>query len=169
MLTRIRGIFNSPQISDASSKSNAKFSTLLNELIRQAEDATRLQVANEHIAFGDEIQHLHVRDEELYQRTIRKLDKFAHLGWQTGILVPEFNHEQGRGDVLVYAKYKEAAFPVGRIRNSMTQPVFETLLQEFQENQRVIPVIIKTAPGRRRRDIGIIAYAKTDLLRFPTY
>ena len=42
-------------------------------------------------------------------------------------------------------------------------------MTEFTENQRVVPVIAKVAPGTTRRESSIIAYAKTDLLNFPTY
>jgi hypothetical protein len=51
----------------------------------------------------------------------------------------------------------------------MVTPVFEKLMAEFKENDRVVPIIAKVAPGTTRREFGIIAYSKTDLIQFPTY
>ena len=137
-------------------------------LVIEAQKALRLQVATDHIAYGPLIQHLSVREEEQYQRSIRLLKRYQEADWLTGALIPATNQE-GMDQLHIYLVHKNEAYKVGRLRNSMVQPVFQQLMTEFTENQRVVPVIAKVAPGTTRRESSIIAYAKTDLLNFPTY
>lgn len=140
----------------------------LTALAVEAAKAIRLQVSTDRIAYGPQIQHLSVRDEVLYQRSIRLLKRYQEADWLPGVLIP-CTSDEGVDQLHVYLLHKDQAHKVGRLRNSMVTPVFEQLITEFNENQRVVPVIAKVAPGTTRRESGIIAYAKTDLLNFPTY
>jgi len=134
----------------------------------EASKALRLETATDRIAYGPLIQHLSIREEEQYQRSIRLLKRYQEADWLTGALIPATNQE-GMDQLHIYLVHKNEAYKVGRLRNSMVQPVFQQLMTEFTENQRVVPVIAKVAPGTTRRESSIIAYAKTDLLNFPTY
>ena len=137
-------------------------------LTLEAAKALRLQVPTDRIAYDPLLQHLSVREEEQYQRSIRLLKRYQEADWLNGVLVPAITDDD-KEQLHVYLLHKDQAHKVGRLRNSMVTPVFEKLMAEFTENGRVVPVIAKVAPGTTRRESGIIAYAKTDLLNFPTY
>jgi hypothetical protein len=140
----------------------------LTALAVEAKTALRLGVPSDRIAYGPLIQHLSVREEEQYQRSIRLLHRFQQEDWLNGMLVP-FADDEGLNQLHVYLLHTDQAHKVGRLRNSMVTPVFKKLMAEFKENDRVVPIIAKVAPGTTRREFGIIAYAKTDLIQFPTY
>jgi len=140
----------------------------LSDLAVEAKTALRLGVPSDRIAYGPLIQHLSVREEDQYQRSIRLIHRYQQEDWLNGVLIPAIN-EDAAEQLHVYLLHQDQAHKVGRLRNSMVSPVFEQIMTEFKENNRVIPVIAKVAPGTTRREFGIIAYAKTDLISFPTY
>ena len=140
----------------------------MNSLAVEAKTALRLGVPSDRIAYGPLIQHLSVREEERYQRSIRLLHRYQQEDWLNGVLIPATTDDAAE-QLHVYLLHQDQAHKVGRLRNSMVSPVFDRLMTEFKENNLVVPVIAKVAPGTTRRDFGIIAYAKTDLINFPTY
>lgn len=141
----------------------------ITSLTLEAAHALHLQTATDYIAYGGQVQHLSVREEERYQRSIRRMRRIQMDSWLNGILIPSTDDATGRENVYVYLLEHDRAHRVGRLRHSMTEPIFGQLKNEFDTNQRVVPVIAKVAPGRSARELGIIAYAKTDLVDFPAY
>ena len=142
---------------------------MASDLVREADQALKLQVPSERVAYGPLIQHLSVRDEEQYQAAIKAIRKNQEDNWISGILIPGMDDDGEIYELHVYLELNGDAHKVGRLRNSMVEPIYEELLREYEENQRVIPIIAKVAPGRKNRELGVIAYAKTDLIHFPAY
>jgi hypothetical protein len=140
----------------------------ITSLALEAQKVLRLQVATDRIPYSHSLQHLTVRDEELYQRSIRMLERSQEADWLSGVLIPGTD-SNAREQLSLYLVHEQRAYKVGRLRNSMVTPVFKQLMTEYSENNRVIPVIAKVAPGTMRSQSGVIAYAKTDLINFPTY
>jgi len=121
------------------------------------------------IAFHTHLQYLSVRDEERYQHNIRHLSRGQQDTWLSGVLIPSYATGTEQEQLHLYLLRNGNAYKVGRLRNSMVTPIHAHLLEQFSEHQRVVPVIAKVAPGTGRSSFGIIAYAKTDLVQFPTY
>jgi len=141
----------------------------INTFATLAQESLELKRASERIAFHDSVQHLSVRDEELYQRALRTIHRHQQETWFPGVLIPSNDNREKQEQLLIYLLYRNEVFKVGRLRNSMVSPVFAQLKHEMKNNDRVIPVIGKVIPGSGSQASIVLAYAKTDLVQFPVY
>ena len=53
-----------------------------------AKESLELKIPSERIAFHDSVQHLSVRDEEQYQRSLRSIHKHQQETWVPGVPIP---------------------------------------------------------------------------------
>lgn len=123
----------------------------------------------ERIPFHDSVQHLSVRDEERYQRSLRAIQRHQQESWFPGVLIPSRDNRENQEQILLYLLYRTEVHKVGRLRNSMVSEVFDQLKDQMDKNQRVVPVIGKVIPGSGSQASTVLAYAKTDLVEFPVY
>jgi hypothetical protein len=138
-------------------------------LATAAQESLQLKIPTEGIPFHDSVQHLSVRDEEKYQRSLRSLYRHQQESWFPGVLIPSIDKQESQGQLWVYLLFRNDVHMVGRLRNSMVNPVFDLLKHEMEHNQRVVPVIGKVIPGVGSQASTMLAYAKTDLVQFPVY
>jgi len=134
-----------------------------------AKESLELKIPSERIAFHDSVQHLSVRDEERYQRSLRSIHKHQQEAWFPGVLIPSNDNREKQEQLWVYLLFRDEVHKVGRLRNSMVSPVFAQLKHELKNNERVVPIIGKVIPGSGNQASTVLAYAKTDLVQFPVY
>ena len=112
----------------------------ISALAIEAAQVLKLQVATDRIAFDVSLQHLSVREEERYQRSIRRIHRMQQQDWLTGVLIPSTDNDRGTPQIHVYLLDETVAHKVGRLRNSMVTPVYGKLKEELDIRERVVPV-----------------------------
>ena len=134
-----------------------------------AKESLELETPSENIAFHDSVQHLSVRDEERYQRSLRSIHRHQQEAWFPGVLIPSTDNREKLEQLWVYLLLRDEVHKEGRLRNSMVSPIFAQLDHELKTNERVVPIIGKVIPGSGNQVSTVLAYAKTDLVQFPVY